>query len=229
MTDIFVFSVGPNADGSDHIHNSQVFSLLENLQDRLEGQKPQWIRLSDQVLRFIFPTNIPARPLLQDPAFMQFQKDQNLECVVLSGPRSPDPPYLRPLRAAVFDMDSTLIEQEVIDELAASIGVKGAVAAITERAMRGELDFAASLKARVSLLEGVRADVWDTLKSRITIAKGARELCRGLKRMGVKMVVLSGGFQPMADWVKDELALNKAVANQVRGFYTYPAPCFECI
>ena len=87
---------------------------------------------------------------------------------------------------------------------------------ITERAMNGELDFAASLKERVGLLKGVPADVFDKLKSVITIAKGARELCRALKALGFKMAVLSGGFQPLAEWLAGQLGLDYAVANHVR-------------
>ena len=87
--------------------------------------------------------------------------------------------------------------------------------AITERAMNGELDFSASLKARVSLLKGVPADVFDKLKSVLTISKGARELCRSLKALGYKMAVLSGGFQPLAEWLAGQLGLDYAFANHV--------------
>ena len=124
-------------------------------------------------------------------------------------------------------MDSTLIDQEVIDELARSINVTPLVSAITARAMAGELDFAASLKERVRLLEGVRADVWDTLRSegRITLVRGAKELCRALKRLGVRMAVVSGGFVEMAEWVKGELGLDYAFANHVRKLLFYYGLC----
>jgi len=81
--------------------------------------------------------------------------------------------------------------------------------------MNGELDFAASLKERVGLLKGVPADVFEKLKSVLTISKGARELCRSLKALGYKMAVLSGGFQPLAEWLAGELGLDYAVANHV--------------
>jgi phosphoserine phosphatase len=81
--------------------------------------------------------------------------------------------------------------------------------------MNGELDFSASLKERVGLLKGVPADVFDKLKSVITIAKGARELCRALKALGFKMAVLSGGFQPLAEWLAGQLGLDYAVANHL--------------
>lgn len=123
---------------------------------------------------------------------------------------------VRPLKLAVFDMDSTLIEQEVIDELARSIGVYDKVSKITESAMRGERDFATSLKDRVALLKGLNVNVWDDLKKRITFTPGASDLCRALKKLGVKMAVLSGGFTPLAEWVKSELGLDVVHANFVR-------------
>lgn len=109
-------------------------------------------------------------------------------------PTTHQPPYPR-FKLAVFDMDSTLIDQEVIDELARSIGLVSAVSAITTRAMNGEIDFSQSLIERVALLKGVRADIWKTLQTdgSITIAKGARELIASLKAMGVRTAVVSGG------------------------------------
>lgn len=81
--------------------------------------------------------------------------------------------------------------------------------------MNGELDFEASLKARVALLKGTPADVFDKLKSIITISPGAQELCTALKKLGYKTAVLSGGFQPLADFLADQLGLDYAVANHV--------------
>ncbi len=112
-------------------------------------------------------------------------------------------------------MDSTLIHQEVIDEIAAYIGVQSEVSAITARAMNGELDFAASLKARVALLKGVPSDVFERLKPKITITPGAKELCAVLKRLGFSLAVLSGGFQPLADWLAAQLGLDHAFANHL--------------
>jgi len=82
--------------------------------------------------------------------------------------------------------------------------------------MNGELDFAEALKARVALLKGVPADVFERLKPTITITPGARELCKALKRLGFKMAVLSGGFAPLAEWLAGELGLDYAYANHVR-------------
>ncbi|KAI4104338.1 MAG: hypothetical protein L6R37_003335 [Teloschistes peruensis] len=122
---------------------------------------------------------------------------------------------LRPIRLAVFDMDSTLIDEEVIDELARSIGITSAVASITARAMNGEIEFEQSLRERLALLKGVKADVWEDLKSVVTIAKGAKELIGYLREKGVITVVVSGGFAPMANWLKEQLGLNFAYANHL--------------
>ena len=159
----------------------------------------------------------------------RFEREWNVE-VVLQW----EGVFRRHKRLAVFDMDSTLIQQEVIDEIARFIGVEKEVSVcnlnsfsigghlsnlihqeITARAMNGELDFSASLKARVSLLKGIPADVFEKLKSVITISPGARELCRALKKLGYKMAVLSGGFQPLADWLAGELGVDYAIANHV--------------
>ena len=216
MTDLFIFALPPTPDSDPELNEDLVSGLVEHLEEPIQGKKPQHVQLSPRVLRLTFPSSVRAALVLSDPWMISFQKTHRLEVVLLGLPSTPSPPAHRPLRLAVFDLDSTLIEQEVIDELASTIGAGAAVAAITERAMRGELDFAASLEARVRLLEGVRADVWDALKPRITFARGARELCCGLKRLGVKMAVFSGGFQPIAEWVKGELGLDRAVANQLR-------------
>jgi len=118
-------------------------------------------------------------------------------------------------RLAVFDMDSTLIQQEVIDEIARKVGVVAEVSAITARAMNGELDFTASLRARCRLLAGVPSDVFEELKSVITLTPGAADLVRALKRLGFRTAVLSGGFTPLASWLAGRLGLDYAHANHL--------------
>ncbi|MCJ1248636.1 hypothetical protein MMC30_005854 [Trapelia coarctata] len=175
-------------------------------------------KLSPRVLRLchLYPSNSPSASVLRhDPEVALLENNHSVEVVLHLHADKLEAVAHLPLKLAVFDMDSTLINQEVIDELARSIGVTPSVAAITERAMAGELDFEESLKARVKLLKGVEADVWTDLKESITFAEGAPLLCRALARIGVKMAVLSGGFIPMADWAKGELGLDHAHANHL--------------
>lgn len=179
-------------------------------------------KLSSRVLRLchLYPPNSPSASILRhDPEVALLEKSYNVEVVLHIHDDKREVLTHLPVKLAIFDMDSTLINQEVIDELAKSIGVTAAVSAITERAMAGELDFEESLKARVKLLKGVRADVWTDLKETVTFTEGAKVLCDELARIGVKMGVLSGGFVPMADWVKGELGLHHAHSNAVSVHY----------
>lgn len=113
----------------------------------------------------------------------------------------------------VFDMDSTLIQQEVIDLIAAHAGVEKEVSEITERAMNGELDFKESFNSRVALLKGLPAEVFEQIKPNITFTPGAASLTAFLRSKGIKTAVLSGGFLPLANWVKETLGLDYAHAN----------------
>lgn len=116
----------------------------------------------------------------------------------------------------IFDMDSTLIYQEVIELIAAYANIEDKVADITERAMNGELDFTQSLLERVLLLKGIDStSIWSELETKIEITKGARELCKALKKLGCVMGVCSGGFIPLAEFVKKQLGLDYAYANQL--------------
>src|SRR5690606_12355489 len=100
----------------------------------------------------------------------------------------------------VADMDSTMIEQECIDELADALGIKPQVAEITERAMRGELDFKQALNTRVALLEGLERRVVEEIRrERITLAPGGRALVHTMKAFGAHTVLVSGGFTLFAE------------------------------
>ncbi|CAO0796029.1 unnamed protein product [Mucor circinelloides] len=126
-----------------------------------------------------------------------------------------DDVYRKNKRLVVFDMDSTLIYQEVIDEIARHAGVVDQVSAITEAAMNGEIDFKESLRRRVALLNGTSVGVLENVKQILTFTEGARFLCRALKKLGFKLAVISGGFMPLALYVKAELGLDYAFANQL--------------
>jgi phosphoserine phosphatase len=117
------------------------------------------------------------------------------------------------IKLAVFDMDSTLIQCEVIDELAKHAGVGDRVVDITERAMRGELDFNASFTERLGLLNGLDARVAHKVAASLPFSEGAHELMLTLSARGVRTVVLSGGFDVFADSVINALKMDEYVAN----------------
>jgi len=121
----------------------------------------------------------------------------------------------RAKRIVLLDMDSTLIQQEVIDLLAAKCGVGEKVAAITESAMRGELDFTASLNARVKLLAGADIEILESVKSGITLTPGARTLIRTLHKLGHKVGVVSGGFLDVIEPLLQELKIDFYRANKL--------------
>ncbi|MDD1510068.1 phosphoserine phosphatase SerB [Pseudomonas sp. CNPSo 3701] len=118
-------------------------------------------------------------------------------------------------RLAVFDMDSTLIEAEVIDELAKAAGIGDKVSAITERAMRGELDFRASFKERLALLKGLDVGVLDEIGASLRLTEGAERLFAELKRLGYKTAILSGGFTYFAKQLQARLGIDYVFANEL--------------
>ena len=123
----------------------------------------------------------------------------------------------RSRRLIVFDVDSTLIQGEVIEMLAARAGadVEAQVRAVTEEAMRGELDFAESLQRRVAALAGLPASVVDDVANLIELTPGARTTIRTLKRLGFRCGVVSGGFTQVIAGLVDELGLDFAAANEL--------------
>lgn len=217
---------GPNP--LDHLYGSYVsqscltdfFSTLITIlpalpQDQIESKRLQQDKFCRVVeVRFPFApssgSELTLETIRRHESISRFEREWNVEIVFQA-----DTVHRRYKRLAVFDMDSTLIQQEVIDEIAALIGVQDQVSAITAAAMNGELDFEQSLRARCQLLAGVPSSVWDTLKDRITMNEGVPELLRALKRLGFKTAVLSGGFTPLAEWMAGRLGLDYAFANNL--------------
>jgi phosphoserine phosphatase len=156
------------------------------------------------------PTYLTLTDLRKHELLYRFEREWNVDVILQK-----DTVLRRYPRLVVFDMDSTLIEQEVIDLLAASIGVEEQVSAITARAMNGELDFSSSFRERVKLLTGVDASIFTTLRDVITPTKGARELILALKKLGVKTAVLSGGFIPLTQYLATTLGIDYAYANSL--------------
>jgi len=121
----------------------------------------------------------------------------------------------RGMRLIVMDVDSTLVQGEVIEMLAAHAGCADEVARVTEQAMRGEVDFEESLRARVALLEGVDASVLDEVYDEIELAPGARTMVRTLKRLGYRFAMVSGGFTQVTDRIAADLGFDFAHANEL--------------
>ena len=123
--------------------------------------------------------------------------------------------YRRNRRLVCFDMDSTLIQAEVIDELAEIAGVGDKVKAITESAMNGEIDFKESFKRRMMLLKGLSEEVLHDVAVNLPITKGARRLIDTLKSYGFKTAILSGGFTYFGNYLQKELGIDYLYANQL--------------
>jgi len=143
------------------------------------------------------------------PAVQQFCAEQHIDCAYVQ-----DAQLMNKFGLCVMDMDSTLISIECIDEIADMVGIKPHVAAITERAMQGELDFAQSLRERVALLKGLQeADLMRVLNERLSLNPGAQEWIAACKKNNITTLLVSGGFTFFADRVKEMLGLDYAVSN----------------
>ena len=126
-----------------------------------------------------------------------------------------DDAFRRNRRVVALDMDSTLLQAEVIDELAKEAGVGDEVSAITEAAMRGEMDFDESLTKRVQSLAGLPVEVLPRVAARLEITEGAELLLSTLRRFGYRTAVISGGFTYFGNYLKDRLAIDHVYANEL--------------
>lgn len=147
---------------------------------------------------------------LRRQTLLELARDEGFDLAIL-----PEGEFPRAWRLVVLDMDSTLITIEVVDELARACGRYEEVAKITERAMRGELDFEQSLRARVALLAGERVEVLMRLAENLPLSPGAERLVAGLKTLGLRVAVLSGGFTPGVQALQERLGLDHAHANHL--------------
>ncbi|KND89888.1 Phosphoserine phosphatase [Tolypocladium ophioglossoides CBS 100239] len=160
------------------------------------------------------PKYLSLSDLRKHEIIYRFEREWNVDVALQR-----DLVWRRHPRLVVFDMDSTLITQEVIELMAETVkdppDLPARVADITHRAMLGELEFEASFRERVALLKGVSGSLFDELRPVLEVTKGARELIKALKRLGVKTAVLSGGFQPLTSWLAQDLGIDYAYANEV--------------
>ena len=143
-------------------------------------------------------------------AVIDFCAAQNIDCAYV-----PEKQTLNNIKLAVMDMDSTLINIECIDEIADMMNIKPQVAAITESAMRGELDFSQSLRARVETLTGLPESVIESTYARITLTEGAKELIAAIHARGGKAAAVSGGFNQLLEPLAKRLGLDFWRANQL--------------
>ena len=127
----------------------------------------------------------------------------------------PDTPFRQRRRLVVFDMDSTLIDGEIIDELAKAAKVGDKVSEITHRAMSGQMDFEAALKERVALLKGLPVSILEDVAADIQLTAGAYELISTLKAMGFKLALISGGFTFFTNRLKQQLGFDYTFANDL--------------
>ncbi|MDE0950432.1 MAG: phosphoserine phosphatase SerB [Halioglobus sp.] len=156
-----------------------------------------------------------ARGSLRDPASFRRDLMEVAGALEVDLAFQQDNMYRRNRRLVAFDMDSTLIEAEVIDELAKLAGVGEQVSAITERAMRGEIDFSESFRARVALLEGLEESALARVAGQLKITEGAEHLISTLRALGYKTAILSGGFTYFANHLQARLGMDYVYANEL--------------
>ncbi len=169
---------------------------------RMIGGNTQFMQIAEHA--YYLPTNLSDVTEVKN-----FCAEQKIDCSLV-----PDAQRLSQFGLCVMDMDSTLINIECIDEIADMMHIKPQVAAITEAAMRGEIDFATSLKKRVALLKGLnQIALRRVIEERLQPNPGAVEWIAACKANNIKTMVVSGGFSLFANHVKDLLGLDYAVAN----------------
>ncbi|MFT6029346.1 MAG: phosphoserine phosphatase [Oleiphilaceae bacterium] len=178
---------------------------------RLSGRRPLGVDLSTSQACIEFSVRGTALGLDKLRAdFLRISSELNVDIAFQE-----DSMYRRNRRLVVFDMDSTLIEAEVIDELAKEAGVGEEVSAITEQAMRGEIDFTESFARRVGLLKGLDEEVLEKVAARIKMTEGAERLISTLKSLGYKTAILSGGFTYFAKGLQAKLGIDYIYANEL--------------
>ncbi|MGZ3789923.1 MAG: phosphoserine phosphatase SerB [Bacteriovorax sp.] len=155
------------------------------------------------------PRNLETKKLKED--LMRVSTKHKIDVAFLK-----DNVFRRNKRLIVFDMDSTLIQTEVIDELAELCGVGEEVRAITHRAMNGEIDFDESLKLRVSKLKGLETSRMQAVLEKLPLTQGVEEFIKTIKSLGYKVALISGGFNFFADALKIKLGLDYSFANELQ-------------
>ncbi len=177
---------------------------------RLSGRLPIGLPVSNETKSCIEFTvqGTPKAPEVMRTSFLKIAGELDVDIAIQQ-----DNAYRRSRRLVCFDMDSTLIEAEVIDELAKRAGVGDQVAAITESAMQGKIDFTESFKQRMSLLKGVSESVLNEVAESLPIMEGAETLIRNLHAYGFKTAILSGGFSYFGHFLQRKFGIDYVHAN----------------
>lgn len=178
---------------------------------RLSGRIP----LQDQGSHGRTSIEMSLRGTVADPEALKADLLSAADRLVFDFSVQEDTVYRRNRRLVAFDMDSTLIDAEVIDELAKIHGVGAEVAAITERAMRGELVFRDSFQQRAALLRGLEESALQRVAQAVKLNEGAHRLIRALKMFGYRTAIISGGFQYVGEHLQRELGIDYVYANRL--------------
>ena len=179
---------------------------------RLTGRVP--LHEDDRTARSCIELSVRGSLTDEERAAMQ-ERFMNLSELGLDVSFQRDDIYRRSRRLICFDMDSTLIETEVIDELADRAGVGAEVREITERAMRGEIDFRESFTQRVALLRGLDVSVMEEIARNLPITEGLERMMTILKRVGYKTAILSGGFTYFGNYLRQKFVFDYVYANEL--------------
>lgn len=212
----YIFTLLGRRIEADHI--ARIAAVITendlNIEDivRLSGREPMY-KSTGQQSRACIELTVRGQPVDLDVMKQRFLEiSQQLDIDIAF---QEDSVWRRNRRLVAFDMDSTLIQQEVIDELAKHAGVGEEVSAVTESAMQGEIDFNQSLRRRVSLLEGLDASVLEEVAQHLSLTEGAERLIRTLKSFGYKTAILSGGFGYFGRHLQQRLGVDYVYANEL--------------
>ncbi len=187
-------------------HEKSILSAIADSDMRHEGQK---VVATGKCLQLVISGNSPQAEQLKKSLF-QLSGERRIDVVLQT-----EADHYHKRRLAIFDMDSTLINAEVIDCLANAAGVGAQVAAITERAMQGELDFDESFRHRLSMLQGLHESVLQEMAQRLPLMDGAEQLISALQSHGYKTAIISGGFTCFAQHVQQKLGIDEIHANEL--------------
>ncbi|MBK1735958.1 phosphoserine phosphatase SerB [Halorhodospira abdelmalekii] len=184
-----------------------------NIEDvvRLSGRRP--LHREGERSRACVELTVRGQPVDPDTMKRDFMEISKALDVDISFQE--DNVYRRNRRMVAFDMDSTLIQQEVIDEMAKAAGVGKECARVTEQAMHGEIDFCESLRRRVALLEGLPQETLQQVAERLTLTEGAERLVRTVKSFGYVTAIISGGFTYFGQHLQRQLGIDYVYANDL--------------